>query len=169
MPHDVPQPEVRQLLAEIEAAFGDVRLGDGISLHQARALDDYETDEVVAAARALDAVARWQDITDDKLDRLNDTLAFMDAAGFRYHLPRFMTWSLTHAGTGTGSFAIDAPVYACDFRNNLKEYAMSRYALLSPEQLRTVARFLRFAAAHDGPFDGRVAARALKRFWGQYG
>jgi hypothetical protein len=156
-------------LAEIEATFGGVRLGDGISLHQARALDDYEPEGVVAAARSFDAEERWQDITDDKLDRLSDTLAFMDAAGFRFHMPRFMVYSLTHAGTGSSSFAVDAPVYACNFRNDLKDYVPSKYALLSPEQRATIAQFLRFAAAHDDCFDGRVAAKALERYWGQYG
>ena len=96
-----PQPELRQLLAEIEAAFGDVRLGGGVSLHQARAIDDFHLGlggPDFAAARRLDAEERWQDIPDGKVENLSDTLVFMDAEGFRFHMPRFMVYMLTHAG-----------------------------------------------------------------------
>lgn len=167
MRHVLIDPELPELLAQIDATFDGVRLGDGISLHQARALDNYEPEDAAAAARSFDTEERWQDITDDKLDRHANTLAFMDAAGFRFHMPRFMVFSLTHPRTG--SFASDAPIYACDFSDALKGHALSKYALLSPEQRTTIARFLRFAAAHDDFFDSRVAARALERYWGQYG
>jgi hypothetical protein len=169
MPTELPQPEVGELLAEIEATFGDVRLGEGISLHQADALDDYEPAGVVAAARSFDTEERWQDIPDDKVDQFDHALSFMDAEGFRFHIPRFMVSALTRAEVECGTLGGDAAVYAFHFTDKLEGYAMSKYALLSPEQRRTIARFLRFAASHDEWFDARIAAEALERYWGQYG
>jgi hypothetical protein len=163
MPNIFPQPELRQLLADVEAAFGDVRLGAGVSLHQARAIDDHWVEQSdVADLRSKDPEERWQDITDEKLDRFSDTLAFMDAEGFRFHLPRFIVYSLTHADDATSSWAEDAPIYYCMGKDEL-----GRYSLLSPEQRRVVARFLRFVAAHDAYFADE-ASQALKEFWAQY-
>ena len=169
MPTELPQLGVEELLAEIEATFGAVRLGDGTSLHQADALDDYSPPEVVAAARSLDTEERWQGIPDEKVDQFDHTLPFMDAEGFRFHIPRFMVSAITRAGVECGTLGGDATVYAFHFSDQLEGYAVSKYALLSPEQRRTIARFLRFAASHDEWFDARVAGEALERYWGQYG
>jgi hypothetical protein len=65
--------------SRVGTAHDGVELGEGVSLHQARAMDDYRSDAEVAAARALDTESRWQDVTDEKLERLSDTLPFMDA------------------------------------------------------------------------------------------
>ncbi|MDB5297630.1 MAG: hypothetical protein JWO31_3613 [Phycisphaerales bacterium] len=90
------EAERLRLIRQVEAAFDGVELGDGVSLHQARGMDDHASDAEVAAARALDAEGRWQDVSDEKLDRLSDTLPFMDAEGFRFYLPRFMLFALKH-------------------------------------------------------------------------
>jgi hypothetical protein len=159
-----PQPELRQLLADIEAAFGGVRLGAGVSLHQARAMDDdWVRQSDVADLRSKDPEERWQDITDKSLDLFSDTLAFMDAEGFRFHIPRFMVYSLTHAGDATGSWAVDAPIYTCMHKDET-----GRFSLLSPEQRRVIGRFLRLVAAHHHYFADE-ACQALDQFWGQYG
>ena len=168
MPSQLPHLEVEDLLAEIEATFGPVRLGDGTSLHQADALDDYSPPDVVAAARSLDTEQRWQDIPDEKVDQFYHALSFMDAEGFRFHVPRFMVSAIARAGVDRGALGGDAVVYAFHFTDALEGYAMSRYALLSPEQCRTIARFLRFAASHDEWFDAPIATEALERYWGQY-
>ena len=71
-----------RLIRQVESAFDGIGLGGGVSLHQARAMDNRDSDAEIAAARALDTEARWQDVSDEKLDRLSDTLAFMDPHGF---------------------------------------------------------------------------------------
>jgi hypothetical protein len=139
MSHVFPQPERQQLLDDIEAAFGDTRLAGGVSLHQARAIDDYEGADKIAEARKLDSDERWQDISDATIDELNDTLLFLDAEGFRFYIPRFIVYVLTHAGDGTGSWAVDGTIYTFQY----KEDEAARYSLLSPEQRRVIARFLR--------------------------
>jgi hypothetical protein len=167
----VPPPafktEIDALLAAIAVAFGDVGLGSGISLHQARELDNYATDERIASARDADPEIRWQDLSDEKIDRLNDALSFMGAAGFRFYLPRFMVWSLQHLESD--SFAVDAPIYACDFSDDLRDHAESQYALLTVPQRQVIARFLRFFVDQpDAGGDSVVAASALRRFWSRY-
>ena len=41
----------QRFITQIQAAFDGVTLGRGVSLHQGRALDCYEPDDVVARAR----------------------------------------------------------------------------------------------------------------------
>jgi hypothetical protein len=129
-------------------------------------MDDYMSPVTIAEVRREDTEERWQDISDEKIDFFSDTLAFMDAAGFRFHMPRFMVYALTHPHGD--SFAVDAPIYQCDFNEDSKEYALSRYALLSIEQCRTIRQFLWFAAEHDDYLDGRVALGALEKYWDRF-
>jgi hypothetical protein len=128
------------LIARIEAAFGHVRLGEGVSLHQARAMDDYESEATIASVRTFDTEHRWQDVSDEKLDRLSDTLPFMDAEGFRFYMPRFMTFALRNEGSG--SWARDTAIYWSDTR----ERAGDHLALLSDEQRDVIRAFCEFYA-----------------------
>ncbi len=92
------EAERLRLIHEIEAAFEGVALGNGVSLHQARAMDDdWVNQSDVADLRSQDPEERWQDISDEKLDLLADTLPFMDPEGFRFYLPRFMVFALKHS------------------------------------------------------------------------
>ena len=100
------------IIAQIEEAFDGVERDDGVTLHEARELDDYGSPEELAAARAKDTESRWQDIPESWIDKYADTLPFMDVKGFRYYIPAFMIWALKHYDDGSGSFADDAALYA---------------------------------------------------------
>lgn len=129
----------RALIARVLDAFGDVRLHGGWSLHQARALDDYLGEDEVRAARALDEEVRWQDIPDEKIHRLHDTLAFMDPEGFRFHLPRFMQFALEHLeerDSFSDSNACASAIYWADLRDS-----SDRFSLFSGEQRTVVQAF----------------------------
>src|SRR4051794_10621110 len=128
MGHAFPQLERQQLLDDIEAAFGDVRLGEGVSLHQARAIDDYKGADEIAEARKLDTEERWQDISDATIDELSDTLTFLDADGFRFYIPRFIVYVLTDASGERGSWADEGTIYTLQYKKD----EASRYTLLSP-------------------------------------
>ncbi|HZK79927.1 MAG TPA: DUF6714 family protein [Humisphaera sp.] len=127
-----------QLLRQIEAAFDGVELGGGVSLHQARAMDDYAPAEEIRAARAEDTERRWQDVSDEKLDRLHDTLPHMDSEGFRFYIPRFMTFALRNESSQ--NFACGDAIYWTD--------TPERYArhlnLLSDEQREAIEAFAGF-------------------------
>jgi len=166
MTKKLDQFEVDRLIAAIEASFGDVRLGNGRSLHQAEAIDQGRPANEIEAARAWDGEIRWQEIPDEKIDHFCSALAFMDAEGFRFHVPRFIVWSLVHAEQ-SDSFAVDAAIYSCVFTPKLEEKSKQRYSLLNAGQRSTISAFLRFASMYDH-FDASAAAEALQRYWWQF-
>lgn len=69
------------LIEEIERVFGDVQRGAGVTLHQARVIDDYGTIEEETAARALDQESCWQDIRDELIQEYYEVLSFFDPRG----------------------------------------------------------------------------------------
>jgi hypothetical protein len=60
----------------IQTAFANVELGDGITLHQAIALDNYCTDEEVVAARSQDTENHWMEIPRATLINFESALSF---------------------------------------------------------------------------------------------
>ncbi len=54
-----PSPVIQSAIAAIEAAFADVRLGSGVSIRQADAIDNYDGEEEQALARELDEHEDW--------------------------------------------------------------------------------------------------------------
>jgi hypothetical protein len=80
----------QRLLASIEEAFRGVELGDGVSLHETRVIDDYGDAEERQAARVGDEKHDWRKLIDDpnltKCAR-GQGFCFFDAMGFRFHLP----------------------------------------------------------------------------------
>lgn len=103
-PSDERDPEFRtldeqqeatrlSLIERIATCFADVTLGEGISIEEARAIDEWGDR---AAARRIDAHLRWQELSDEYPRSYSDTLSFMDVRGFRHAAPAFLTWVLRH-------------------------------------------------------------------------
>ncbi len=90
-----------ELIEKIAIAFKDVALENGVSLHEARALDDYQ-DPI--QARQIDCQVQWQDIPTDWIEKFHDVFSFMDAKGFRYAIPAYMTWCLKYNRHDMNSF-----------------------------------------------------------------
>lgn len=84
------------LIAEITAAFDGVEREDGITLHEAEALDDRLSEAEQRAARSLDTEERWQDVPDKDIAWCCSALSFLDDKGFRYYFPAFMIYALKH-------------------------------------------------------------------------
>src|SRR5438876_2661803 len=85
---------IGDLIAEITVAFDSVARGDGTTLHEAIAIDDWKTAEEQLAARRLDTEQRWQDVPDDAIVACESALSFLDPKAFRYYLPAFMVCGL---------------------------------------------------------------------------
>lgn len=164
MAHKYTHLDIADLLAQIEAAFGHVQRDHGTTLHQARALDNYDPGS--EEARTFDTEEHWQDISDEKIEKFSDTLAFMDAAGFRFHIPRFMVWALEHAGVPTDQSVADRTIYALDSKPD--QPLFRRYNLLTDQQKNTIARFLRVAIAHPNYFDHEIAHTAYSNYWKRF-
>ena len=155
------------LFQEVHAVFGKVELGDGLSLHQAGAMDLMLSAEEVRQSRRLDTETRWQDIPDSKVEEFHYALTFMDPEGMRFHLPRFVVYSLEHPGLD--SPAVDAAVYACDFGDDVDDQVLGQFNAMSRRQMRTIANFLVFVAeSKDEDYDILVAAMAVEAFWYQF-
>lgn len=84
----------RKLLEEIKKAFSNTTLGNGISLREARAIDDDWVDRS-EKARKLDEQSDWQKVTDQDLENYSTSFhSFSDQEGKRYYLPAYMSLGL---------------------------------------------------------------------------
>ncbi len=124
-----------ELIEKIAIAFKDVVLEDGVSLHEARALDDYEDP---MQARQIDWSVRWQDIPADWIEKFHDVFAFMDAKGFRHAIPAYMTWCLKYNRHGAHSFA--STVTSLKSR----DYRSRFFSCLNTTQEQIISDFLQF-------------------------
>ncbi|GAB4217392.1 MAG: hypothetical protein OHK0012_21740 [Synechococcales cyanobacterium] len=127
-----------ELIKKITAAFKDIVLEDGVSLHEARALDDYEDP---MQARQVDCRMPWQEIPADWIEKFHDVFAFMDIKGFRYAIPAYMIWCLKENKHDTDSFASTV--------SSLKShhYRSKFFNGLDIGQEQVISEFLRFVDA----------------------
>ncbi|MCS6814213.1 MAG: hypothetical protein NZ772_11715 [Cyanobacteria bacterium] len=150
----------------ITKAFDGVSREDGITLHEARAIDDWGDEEERAAARALDTDQRWQDVPTEWINQLWDAFCCLDGKGWRYYLP---VWMLHALRCPDSTSAGDSVIYSCLLPEEpeSRERVLSRFNMLTLEQSRAVCRFLWFSAAY-GEFDERAARRAFDGYWGRF-
>ena len=71
-------------------AFSDVKLGTGIGLWQAQAIDDRESKHVQKKKRLNDEKNNWKSFSCEELQRCSSSLSFFDSNGMRLHLPAFI-------------------------------------------------------------------------------
>ena len=137
----VPDEIRESLVQEIHRAFHGMRRGE-MSLHQARLLDDnyHPSPEQLSEARDCDTDRRWEDIPDKSIESLSDALPFLDAAGRRYYLPRFMVYALKPPSTSDGNYAEAA---AFDTLANVETYR-DEFDELTSDQRSAVTKFMRY-------------------------
>ena len=141
-PHAIAEAEIdrdRTLRADlicrsIEAAFAGVILGEGIGLWEAQGIDDCTSLDVCSRYRARDERADWYRIPIEDLNYCIDSPCFMDAEGFRFHLPAFMVAQLR------GDLVYDFSTALID----LERLKHDRYVLLSSNQRASVREYLMF-------------------------
>lgn len=83
-------PLVDRVIAQIEEAFADTRLDNGIGLFEANGLDDYASDEELRRLRASDEKLDWRRISVADLASCYSSPTFFDPQGFVFHLPAFL-------------------------------------------------------------------------------
>ncbi len=88
-------PQEEQLIIKIETAFKDIKREEGITFHQALAMDNRVSYDEQMKARELDTESSWQEVSDDMIKN-NGVLAFFDKKGLRYYLPAFMCCSIRY-------------------------------------------------------------------------
>ena len=151
------QTDNRRLAREkIRLAFADVRLEDGISLRQARAIDDNADADTIEQVRNEDEAEDWSRIPLAALQKYNDTLHFFDAKGMRFHLPAFMIAMLS----GEIGPSIVYPL------THLDDWSKKKFCELSIEQRQAVRAFL-LELEKDPAFEWEKLeiSDALKSYW----
>lgn len=160
---------VNDIIAAIHAAFHGAPLGE-ITLHEAKVIDTYGAMKERARGRRLDVAPCWEAIPDSHLEECSGALSHLDPQSWRYYLPRFMEWALTHYRTSK-SITVDYTIYALLLTDDdalINQHLRERYRQLTAEQTRVVCRFLQFMALEDGHVDAASATQALRRFWGRF-
>ncbi len=151
------QEERERVRILIDRAFHDVRLGDGIGLWEAQAIDDYADTETRQQNRDRDEKDDWRHISTETLEACDSSLSFLDAAGMRFHLPAFLTAEL--AGLSTEGIVFHL--------THFDWYAPeSRFELLNAEQRNAVKEFL--LLLRDAPgyeFERPLIVGALEAYW----
>lgn len=135
---------------QIKEAFAGVRLGNGIGLEEAQAIDDYADPETRAARRLKDEKDDWHLLTAEALNRCHSSLSFFDAEGMRFHLPAFLCAELR----GEFRFGLASSLtQRADF---------SAFDLLTPLQREAVRTWLKGV---DDEWERPHIERALEGYW----
>ena len=147
---------IADLIAEITEAFDGVAREDGITLHQAIAIDDRKTDQEEWEARRLDTEQRWQDVPLEAIVACNNALSFLDRPGFRYYLPAFMVCALTTWDSEAGDAANTCEhhllqEYPKSLRQSEPASIAAKYGF-NEAQCRAIAHYLRFVIGEDDEF-----------------
>ena len=149
--------EVVTLLAEIKKVFLKVQRGGGVTLHETAVLDHYGSEEMQRHARRKDNDRHWWDVRDEWIEAFGGVggLSFLDAEGFRYYLPAYMSyWLRSGQEPNLLTFHLENP---------------NRYGfdtLFSPTEKSTIAKFLDYVRIHFQ--ENRHAKRALDNYWGRF-
>ncbi|HEY0682382.1 MAG TPA: DUF6714 family protein [Steroidobacter sp.] len=147
--------EAEAIRDAIKAAFAGVKLGGGVGLRQAQAIDGYEDDETCAACREQDEKEDWSRITVELLDECNSSLSFFDDEGMRFHLPAYLIADLN----GQYSYGM---AYTLTQSSQLNEQCW----LLNDQQRAAVRRYLEFIADEPEYAGDRAHIKAaLESFW----
>jgi hypothetical protein len=128
------------LIAQIETAFANVTKGNACSLRECYA-NDFGLDP--EPFRALDVEERWQELSDDLLEDHAFALIWTDPEeGFRFLLPAFMRYALTHQGNG--EFAeYHAVSQLCSNTSGSPDEIAAIHGFRSKE-IKAIACFVRF-------------------------
>ena len=155
----------QQLIGEIQAAFKDVELKDGIGINEADRIEVGDRDAFRQKGRNLDRLwwRSWSDIEDKYIASYSSVIDFMDAEGLRWALPAYMTYIINHYKEG--SFSVDSTIYI------LEEGALGtdNRDLYTVEQKRVIAHFLHYMLTIGEEWvDVDSAQKALDKVWGVY-
>ena len=153
-----------KLIAEIRIAFKDILLDDGISLHEARAIDANASAQQREYARKLDTDTRWESVLDEWIAKFYDVFPFFDLKGFRYYLPAYMVWSIRHFEESV-SPSSDSIIY--NLGPSLVAPARNQqiFASFDLAQCRAIYAFLKFMEANPLHADADAATEALEAYW----
>ena len=154
----------------IESAFSGIKLDGGISLEQARVIDNYGegfTEQEFNKLPENEITDDWRAVPDSALEP-DPCVAHYDAKGLRYYLPRLMLSVL--ANYDNASMRVIGTLSALYPKPDSWEYHMNRYSELSREQKHAVALFVSSLPnlIELDREDRIIMERALEKYWREY-
>lgn len=158
----VPVPTQQEVIDAVSEAFHGVAREDGVTLHEARVIDDYGSNDERAAARMLDTEKVWEDVPHADIEEYSEALSFLDPKGFRYYIPAYMIWAVREFGK-TDSMSVNATVF--HLTNLDGDFGFTRLDLLSEPQRTAVAMFLLYISMEHGDHN---ATESVRRFWRKF-
>jgi hypothetical protein len=144
----VAQDRRQRLLDMIERAFRGVELGDGVSLHETVAIDNYVSAEERLAAREADEKHDWRRlITDPEFHRIAGIggIPFYDSTGLRFHLPAYLSLAVIDFDSPMASGSLESLMFLLTCNSDYDELDRRLSILTSPQRacIREVLEFLR--------------------------
>lgn len=144
-----------ELIAQIEAAFDGVVLGEGVGLNEATGMDDYILGDELEKLRAGDEKQDWRKISAESLDHNPTSLSFFDAEGMRFHLPAFLKDEIVRqVGENQVIFHLTA----------LDDYMKGNYKALVSTQRKAVVAFLEWCMPQE-EYERPEILIALSSYW----
>jgi hypothetical protein len=145
------------LKSQIATAFANVKLGAGIGLAEAEAIDNFMIAEHCAECRLKDEKLDWQHLTTEDLNENYSSLSHFDAKGMRFHLPAYLLLDLDKKYKFSLEFALI----------RVNDYRVKQFSLLNQLQKKAVAAYLfyklddRLTHQNDIP----EIHKALNEYW----
>jgi len=160
-------PDRAAVEAQIRAAFAGVRLGKGVSLRQAQAIDRYGdgiTEDEFDTLPGAEITNSWSDVPFSELER--DCIAHLDDDGLRYYLPALMLSLLSNYDPG--SMRVIGTIAALYPKST--GIPSRSYEYLTEDQHRAIACFLNAlpSLVTLDTEDSKCVARALRNYWGKF-
>jgi hypothetical protein len=145
-----------EMLSEIRKVFGKVERGEGETLHETLVIDDYGNQEERHQARRRDTDCHWWEVRDEWIEEFEGVggLSFLDATGFRYYCPAYMSFWLRRKRE-PNSFAFQLQ----------SEKFWKFDSLFSPEEKELIAKFLNHVWVH---LHNQNAGKAFDKVWKRY-
>ena len=159
-----------ELKEVIRIAFRNVKLDGGVSLRQAKVMDNYGEGANNKEFKTLpeqEITNNWEAIPDEIISQ-HCYLSHLDAKGFRYYIPAFMLSSLREPEF---SDTLGSTIFALyPKKDDLWDYKMMHYSLLDAQQRSAVAQFLSSLPqlVDLSPEEQRMIERAIRNFWHEY-
>ena len=147
--------EIENVKNIIIKSFADVKLGNGVGLFEAQAIDDYADIATREKYREKDEKLDWTKISANDLSYCNSSLSFFDAEGMRFNLPAYLIAELS--GDYNFSLVFD-----------LSWHESKRFSLFNKEQKNAVLKYLYLIAEHpDYSYQKKRIMEAIKKWSNQ--
>ena len=149
------------LIAQIEAAFKNVSLEDGISLHLAEFHDSGGSALHLVELAESDERLDWHRVITPALESFPVTFNCTDLKGFRFYIPAYMVWTIRNHRTSS-SIITDFTIYAIDpDRHPFKDTPLVEW--FTPHQVAAMTAFLQYCVDNNHSVDGDIAGDNLRK------